>query len=74
MIVDTSAIVAILNGESEESRCTDTLIAAPLSRVSVANLLEAYMRIDRSGLPRAGYLVDEFLNRFDLVVEPVSRG
>lgn len=70
MIVDTSAIVAILNGEPEEPRCTDALIDAPIRRVSVANLLEAYMRIDRSELPRSRHLVDELLGRFGLIVEP----
>ncbi len=73
MIVDTSAIVAILNGESEEPRCTDALIDAPIRRISAGNLLEAYMRIDRSDLPRPRQLVDELLDRFDLTVVPVTR-
>jgi len=73
LIVDTSAIVAILNGESEEPRCTDALIDAPIRRISAGNLLEAYMRIDRFDLPRPRQLVDELLDRFDLTVVPVTR-
>ena len=73
MIVDSSAIVAILEGETEEPRCTDALIDASVRRISAANLLETYMRIDRSRLPQPRELVDEFIDRFTLTVEPVTR-
>lgn len=72
MIVDSSAIVAILEGEPEEPRCTDAPIDASIRRISVANLLETYMRIDRSRLPQSHELVDEFVDRFMLTVEPVT--
>ena len=73
MIVDSSAVVAIIESEAESNRCSQALLGGEVKRVSAANLLEVYMRIDRSGTPRARHLVEEFLDRFELTVEPVTR-
>jgi ribonuclease VapC len=72
VIVDSSAVVAIIEGEVEEPRCRDSLIEAPIRRISAANLLETYMRIDRSRLPQARLLVDDFIDRFAMIVMPVT--
>lgn len=40
MIIDTSAIIAILRGEPEEDRFTDLLLTADHPRISAATLFE----------------------------------
>jgi ribonuclease VapC len=40
MIIDTSAIIAILGGEPESDRLQQSIAAAPRRRLSAASLLE----------------------------------
>lgn len=72
MIVDTSAIVAILFEESEAERYHQAIVQAPHSRMSVANFLEAVMVLEgRSGLA-AGRILDTYLQQARIVLEPVT--
>ncbi len=72
MIIDSSAVVAIIEGEPDRDRCIDRLLEARSRRMSAANLLETYIRIDRSGATDAGTLVDEFVSRFVVRIDPVT--
>ena len=72
MIVDTSAIVAVLKQEAESARCIRALSDVPVCRISAANLLEGYMVIDRTDLTNAMTLVDRFMVEFLVQVEPVT--
>ncbi|MFN8590367.1 MAG: type II toxin-antitoxin system VapC family toxin [Thermomicrobiales bacterium] len=72
MIVDSSAIVAIVREESSWEVCFDALHASPTRRISAANLLEAAIVVDRLPNPRASVRFDDFIRRFRLVVEPVT--
>lgn len=61
MIVDSSAVIAILRGEPEAERFAELLVDQSV-RMSSANWLEAAMVADGSGDPRAG-------ERFDKIIE-----
>ncbi len=72
MIVDTSAVIAILFEENEAERCHQTIAQAPRSRMSVANFLEAAMVLEgRSGLA-AGRVLDAYLQEAMIMLEPVT--
>ena len=72
MIVDTSALVAIAKGEADDERCSRALEGAATVHISAANLLEAYMVLDRSALDDADVLVDSLVEEFSIAVEPVT--
>ncbi len=72
MIVDSSAIVAILNREPDAERFEEAIAAAPERRISVANLLEASIVVEGRGGVSAGYELDLLLNRYNIELEPVT--
>ena len=72
MIVDTSAILAVLFDEPDARRYAAALQAAPRRRISVANALEATVVSEgRSGVA-AGDDLDRFFDRFGIQPEPVT--
>ena len=72
MIVDTSAIVAILFAEAEEDRFLDTLVDAPKVRISAATLVEATMVIEGRGGPDMADVLDALLERIGAEICPVT--
>ena len=72
MIVDSSAIVAILRDEPEAARFASAIEQAVIRRVSAANLLEAAVVIDGSRDPVASSRFDELVAEAGLIVEPVT--
>lgn len=72
MIVDTSAVIAIVFGEAQTPRLLERLAVAPLRRISAANLLETYMVVDRSPVPDSVSELQLFLGRARLRIEPVT--
>lgn len=72
MIVDTSAIMAILRCEADAPRFSDAIAAADIRRISAASYLEVAIVIDASRDPIASHRVDEILAEADIVVEPVT--
>ena len=64
-------MVAVILSEPDAPRCTRSLVQASVRRMSAANLLEAYMKIDRSNLRRSYLLVDELRDQYDVNVIPV---
>lgn len=72
MIVDTSAIVAILRGE-EGAKAYATLIeSARGARISAATYVELGVVVDGFGDPVISGSLDPFLKSMDVVVEPMS--
>ena len=61
MIVDTSALVAILTGEEEGPVLLDALIEAQISKISAGTLLEAAIVLDSRSVPEQRRRLDDLL-------------
>jgi ribonuclease VapC len=72
MIVDTSALVAILYGEPEGPRFTQIIHQADICRLSVANFVELSVVIEGQLGPDAARQADAFLRRAGVLIEPVT--
>jgi ribonuclease VapC len=72
MIVDTSAVVAILRQESGAEELLRRLTAAGSRRISAANLLETAIVLESKSGERGGEQLDLFLARAQIEVEPVT--
>ena len=72
MIVDTSALIAILRDEPEAPACAQAIENAAVRRISAVNFLEAAIVIDGSRDPIASRRFDELISVAELVVEPVT--
>ena len=72
MIIDTSALVAILRDEPESLACARAIEAATSRRVSAANFVEAAIVIDGSRDPVASRRFDDLVRQADLIIEPVT--
>ncbi len=72
MILDTSAIVAILRNEPEAVVFARSIERAKVCRVSAANYVEAAAVIDGSRDPIASRRFDDFFQVAGIVIEPVT--
>jgi ribonuclease VapC len=72
MILDTSALVAILRDEAETESFADAIEAAPVRRLSAANFVELASVIDSKRNPTASRRVDDLLGRAGIAIEPVT--
>ena len=72
MIVDTSAIIAILRAEPEASACADAIESAGVRRLSAASYVEVGAVIDRARDAIASRRVDELLAVAGIEIEPVT--
>ena len=72
MIVDTSALVAILYREPEAENFTQIIYSADLCRISVANHVELAMVIERQLGADAMRQAEMFFRRAGIVIEPVT--
>jgi ribonuclease VapC len=72
MIVDSSALIAILNEEPRSASCLNALLISPMARISAATLLEAAIVVDRHPRPALGLALDALIVRFSILVEPVT--
>ena len=72
MIVDSSALLAILFAEADAPRFAAAIAAARSRRVSAANWLETAIRVDQSSSALASAAFDDLVREADLIVEPVS--
>lgn len=68
MILDTSAIIAILQGEPEAAQFAELIESAPRVHISAATALEASIVLGRS----RQHLLDAFLTTAGAVVEAVD--
>jgi ribonuclease VapC len=66
MIVDSSAIVAILRGEPDARSFLDEMKAAPSIFVSTATFFETAIAVDSRGDPAASRELDNFCERIAL--------
>ena len=72
MIVDTSAILAVLFDEPDAERFARAIAEAPHCRMSAANFLEAALVVEgRAGLI-GGHELDLFIERAAIELVPVS--
>ena len=72
MIVDTSALVAILRAEPDAATYAEALAGATSARVSAANYLETAVVIDGARDPVASRRVDDLVRAAGLGVESVT--
>jgi ribonuclease VapC len=72
MIIDTSALIAILRAESEAAAFAGAIEVATHRRISAANFLEAAIVIDGSRDPIASRRLDDLIGEAQLSIEPVT--
>jgi ribonuclease VapC len=72
VIVDTSALLAILRDEPEAAACARAIESVPVRRTSAANFLEAAIVIDGSRDPIVSRRFDDLIREARLLIEPVT--
>nr|MDQ3328741.1 type II toxin-antitoxin system VapC family toxin [Chloroflexota bacterium] len=72
MIIDTSALLAILRDEPEARLCAAAIANATTRRISAANFLEAAIVTDASRNPIACRRLDDLLKAANILIEPVT--
>ena len=70
MIVDTSAIVAILKGEPEARRLTELIAHDAATKLSAATSVELFAVADVRGQPAQAHRVDELLSTLGITIVP----
>jgi ribonuclease VapC len=72
VIVDTSALVAILREEADVAVYALSIEAAEQVRISAGTLLETTIVIDSNRSPRLSRRLNELVQAIPLIVEPVT--
>ncbi len=72
MILDSSAVVAVLRAEPEASEMAPAIIRADTCGISAVNYVEAAIVIDCGGDPIASRRFDDFFREAKIAVEPVT--
>ncbi|MDD9964343.1 MAG: type II toxin-antitoxin system VapC family toxin [Gammaproteobacteria bacterium] len=72
MIIDSSALLAILYQEPDAALFERAIATAPSSRMSAANALEASMVVEGRGGVAAGDELDAFMEAADIRLAPVT--
>lgn len=72
MIVDTSAITAILRNEPESQACSEALDRAVVRRLSAASFVEAAIVVDGSRDPVLSRRLDDLCREAQFIIEPVT--
>lgn len=72
MVLDTSALLAVLLDEPKRARFVDAILAADSRRVSVASFVETSLVLHARHGAEAVRRLDLFLARAGIEVEPVS--
>lgn len=72
MILDASALVAILHAEPDALRFSIAIEAAQTKRISAANYLEVGIVIDSQRDPVASRRVDDVIQRANITIVPVT--
>src|SRR5712675_1268095 len=72
MIIDTSALVAILRAEPEAKDCAVAIERNQIRRVSAANFVETVLLIDGSRDPIASRRFDDLVKEAQIAIEPVT--
>ena len=72
MIVDASAVIAIIKGEPEAETFAAAMKAAGSLRISAATYLEAFIVVDGYRDPKLSARLDEIINHPRVIIEPVT--
>ena len=72
MIIDSSAVIAILRAEPPVGAVLQVLDDTPIRRISAADLLEIYTVVDRVGHRAAACDLEALLNQLQPLIEPVT--
>ena len=72
MIVDTSAIMTVLFGESGSERYDEAMAEAATCRMSVVSYVEAAIVLESRSGAAAGHELDAFLEEAGIELEPVT--
>ncbi len=72
MIVDTSAMVAILFDENDAEVYDDAIASSPRSRMSVVNFIETAMVVEGRSGEVAGQDLDDYCQNAPIELEPVT--
>jgi ribonuclease VapC len=72
MIVDSSAVVAILRSEPERIACAEAIETATVKRISAVNFVEASVVFERAQNPLSNWDFDDFFRASEIIIEPVT--
>lgn len=72
MIVDSSALAAVILNEDDAPELARQMLAADRLRMSAASYLETSMVIDGRGIPRLSELVDVLIGQLGIVTVPFT--
>ncbi len=72
MIVDSSAVIAILAGEPEAAAISGALESAERVAIAAPTLVELYVVADRARDPRARVALDDLLRAINPRIEPFT--
>ena len=72
MIIDTSAVLAILFREPDAERFALAIATATSRRMSVVSLMETTIVLESLSGPAAGYELDAFLKEAGIELDPVT--
>ncbi len=72
MIIDTSALLAILRDEPEAASCAEAIQRVTNRRLSAVSFVETAVVIDSSRDPVASRGFDELLREAQIIIDPVT--
>src|SRR5271170_1776882 len=72
MILDSSAVVAILRNEPDRPALAQAIEDDPVRRISAANYLEACIVTDSNDDPALSRRLDDFFAEAEVIIEPVT--
>src|SRR5208283_5073435 len=72
MIMDTSAVIAILKEEPEADKFIELVDAAPHCQISAVSYVEAAAVVDRNRDPVMSRQFDDFLRKAGIDIQPVT--
>lgn len=72
MVIDSSAIIAILFGEPDAETLLSEIAGAEACRLSAASLVEVGIVLRRGSAPQRQAAFDEMLSLFAIQIEPVT--
>ena len=72
MIVDSSALVAIVRQETDAHRYDEAIIAATVPRLSAVNHLEVSLVVDGARDPVLSRRLDRYLEIMRIAIEPLT--
>jgi ribonuclease VapC len=72
VIIDSSALLAVILNEPEEARFVAAMVDSPVLRMSAANWIEAALVVDSRKSPRAKARFEDLIEELGITLVPVS--